>query len=278
MRATVKRHVRSGSAELCVEDTATGGPALVCLHAGVTDKRLWAPQLEAFGATHRVVAYDRRGFGETRLPSPREREPFAHVDDLRAVLDALAIDRAVLMGCSQGGRIAIDMTLAHPERVRALVLVANAVTGAPENDAPWSPLVQSRIDEYEAAEKRGDQAAVNEIEAQFWLDGPEQPTGRVSGPLRDLFLAMNAIALANGSPGDVIEPSSAWERLEQLRVPTLLIWGSFDFAHLGARLAEVARRIPGAQSVVMDGVAHLPSLERPDEFNRVVQSFLDRLQ
>jgi len=278
VRATVKRHVRSGSAELCVEDTATGGPALVCLHAGVTDKRLWAPQLEAFGATHRVVAYDRRGFGETRLPSPREREPFAHVDDLRAVLDALAIDRAVLMGCSQGGRIAIDMTLAHPERVRALVLVANAVTGAPENDAPWSPLVQSRIDEYEAAEKRGDQAAVNEIEAQFWLDGPEQPTGRVSGPLRDLFLAMNAIALANGSPGDVIEPPSAWERLEQLRVPTLLIWGSFDFAHLGARLAEVARRIPGAQSVVMDGVAHLPSLERPDEFNRVVQSFLDRLQ
>jgi len=278
VRATVKRHVRSGSAELCVEDTATGGPALVCLHAGVTDKRLWAPQLEAFGATHRVVAYDRRGFGETRLPSSREREPFAHVDDLRAVLDALAIDRAVLMGCSQGGRIALDMTLAHPERVRALVLVANAVTGAPENDAPWSPLVQSRIDEYEAAEKRGDQAAVNEIEAQFWLDGPEQPTGRVSGPLRDLFLAMNAIALANGSPGDVIEPSSAWERLEQLRVPTLLIWGSFDFAHLGARLAEVARRIPGAQSVVMDGVAHLPSLERPDEFNRVVQSFLDRLQ
>jgi len=278
VRATVKRHVRSGSAELCVEDTATGGPALVCLHAGVTDKRLWAPQLEAFGATHRVVAYDRRGFGETRLPSPREREPFAHVDDLRAVLDALAIDRAVLMGCSQGGRIALDMTLAHPERVRALVLVANAVTGAPENDAPWSPLVQSRIDEYEAAEKRGDQAAVNEIEAQFWLDGPEQPTGRVSGPLRDLFLAMNAIALANGSPGDVIEPPSAWERLEQLRVPTLLIWGSFDFAHLGARLAEVARRIPGAQSVVMDGVAHLPSLERPDEFNRVVQSFLGRLQ
>jgi len=250
----------------------------VCLHAGVTDRRLWAPQLEAFGATHRVVAYDRRGFGETRLPSPREREPFAHVDDLRAVLDALAIDRAVLMGCSQGGRIALDMTLAHPERVRALVLVANAVTGAPENDAPWSPLVQSRIDEYEAAEKRGDQAAVNEIEAQFWLDGPEQPTGRVSGPLRDLFLAMNAIALANGSPGDVIEPPSAWERLEQLRVPTLLIWGSFDFAHLGARLAEVARRIPGAQSVVMDGVAHLPSLERPDEFNRVVQSFLGRLQ
>ena len=278
MTARVKRHVRSGSAELCVEDTATGGPALVCLHAGVTDKRLWAPQLEAFGATHRVVASDRRGFGETRLPSPREREPFAHVDDLRAVLDALAIDRAVLMGCSQGGRIALDMTLAHPERVRALVLVANAVTGAPENDAPWSPLVQSRIDEYEAAEKRGDQAAVNEIEAQFWLDGPEQPTGRVSGPLRDLFLAMNAIALANGSPGDVIEPPSAWERLEQLRVPTLLIWGSFDFAHLGARLAEVARRIPGAQSVVMDGVAHLPSLERPDEFNRVVQSFLDRLQ
>jgi pimeloyl-ACP methyl ester carboxylesterase len=75
----------------------------VCLHAGVTDKRLWAPAVEAFGATHpqssRTTA---AALGETRLPSPREREPFAQRRRSAAVLDALAIDRAVLMGCSQG--------------------------------------------------------------------------------------------------------------------------------------------------------------------------------
>lgn len=272
-----RRWVRSGSAELCVDDSAGEGVPLVFLHAGVTDRRLWRPQAAAFGASHRVVAYDRRGFGETRLAPPGERGAFAHVDDLRAVLDALTIDAPVLIGCSQGGRIAIDMALAHPEHVRALVLVACAVTGAPQSDGPWPPIVQARVDACEAAEQRGDLAAVNELEAQLWLDGPEQPTGRIDGALRELFLSMNAIPLANGSPGEVLEPASAWTRLEQLRVPTLVLWGTLDFAHLRERMVEVARRIPGAASVVLDGVAHLPSLERPDEFNRALQSFLDRL-
>ena len=277
----MKIFVRSGTAELCVEDSqpdaATPGAPVVCLHAGVTDRRLWAPQFEALGATRRMIAYDRRGFGETRLPPLAARDAFSHVADLLAVLDGLALDRAVLMGCSQGGRIAIDMALAHPERVRALVLVACAVTGAPDQESVWPPRVQARIDAYDAAERRGDQAALNELDAQFWLDGPEQPTGRVGGPLRELFLEMNAIPLASGSPGEVIEAPSAWGRLDQIRVPTLVIWGPFDFAHLGQRMTEVAARIPGATSFVIDGTAHLPSLEQPAVFNRELARFLGTL-
>jgi len=273
----MKTFVRHGAAELCVEDSQSAGAPIVCLHAGVTDRRLWAPQLEAFGAAQRMIAYDRRGFGETRLPPLAAREAFSHVGDLLAVLDALALDRAVLMGCSQGGRIAIDTALAHPQRVRALVLVASAVTGAPEHESSGSPLLQARIDAYEAAERRGDQAALNELEAQFWLDGPEQPTGRVGGPLRELFLAMNAIPLASGSPGEEIAAPSAWERLEAIRVPTLVVWGPFDFEHLRQRMTEVVRRIPGASSFVVDATAHLPSLEQPAVFNRELARFLATL-
>jgi len=158
--------VRSGTADLCIDDvgpTAAAGPPLVCLHAGVTDRRLWAPQREALGASHRVVAYDRRGFGETRLPLAGSREAFSQVGDLLRVLDALQLDRAVLIGCSQGGRIAIDAALAHPQRVRALVLVAAAVTGAPQIDLPYAPLTQARVEAYEAAEQRGDQTADHSI-------------------------------------------------------------------------------------------------------------------
>ena len=72
----MKRFVRSGRAELCVEDSQTAGPAIVCLHAGVCDRRIWARQVEALQATHRVIVYDRRGFGETRC----EPEPFSHLD------------------------------------------------------------------------------------------------------------------------------------------------------------------------------------------------------
>lgn len=269
----MKSFVRSGAADLCVEDSGTVGPTLVCLHAGVCDRRMWAPQREAFRATHRVIAYDRRGFGETRYAP----EAFSHVGDLIALMDAMHIGQAILMGCSQGGRFAIDAALAHPGRVRALVLVACAVTGAPEPGSGLSPRVQARIDACEAAEQRGDSAAVNELEAQLWLDGPEQPSGRVSGPLRELFLAMNAVALAAPSPGDALASPSAWNHIEELGVPVLLNWGTLDFEHLGARMRELARRLPDARCFVMDGVAHLPGLEQPDEFNRGVAGFLSGL-
>ena len=274
----MKRFVRSGSAELCVEDSQTVSDAVVCLHAGVTDRRMWRPQLDAFAATRRMVAFDRRGFGETRLPPLPAREAFSHVDDGIAVLDALNIDQAVLMGCSQGGRIAIDIALAHPQRLRALVLVACSISGAP-NDAegPFSEVVNQRIADFEAAEKRGDQAAMNELEAQFWLDGPEAPTGRVGGELRELFLAMNAIPLASGSPGEAMQPPDAWARLSEIRVPVLVVWGTLDFTHIDARMRELVQRMPDARAFVMDDVAHLPGLEAPQPFNRALAAFLEAL-
>ena len=268
----MKRFVRSGRAELCVEDSQTAGPVIVCLHAGVCDRRMWVPQVAALQATHRVVVYDRRGFGETRC----EPEPYSHVADLMAVIDALQIDSTILIGCSQGGRVAIDAALAFPARVPALVLVACAVTGAPEPEGGFSPRVRARFEACEAAEQRGDFDAVNQLEAQLWLDGPEQPSGRVGGELRELFLAMNGNALAAASPGDAIASPSAWERIEQIPVPVQIVWGTFDFEHLDQRMRTLAQRFPAAEFVVMEGVAHLPGLERPEQFNAAVAAFLAR--
>ncbi|MEP7102039.1 MAG: alpha/beta hydrolase [Burkholderiales bacterium] len=271
----MKRFVRAGQAELCVEDSQTAGPAIVCLHAGVCDRRMWAPQVEALRATHRVLAYDRRGFGETRA----EPEPHSRVADLIAVLDDAQIERAVLMGCSQGGWLAIDAALAHPDRVSALVLVACSISGAPQDaNGPFGPVIDALGEKLEAAEARGDCEAVNEFKAQAWLDGPAQPAGRVSGALRDLFLEMNGIALARPDFGAVTDPADAWDRLDQIRVPALIVWGSFDFPHYGPRMRSLAQRIAGAQTFVMDGVAHLPGLENPAVFNPAVAAFLASLR
>src|SRR3546814_18575335 len=92
---------------------------------------MWQAQLDEFAPRHRVVAYDRRGFGKTR----GQAETFSHIDDLLAVLDGLDIDQAALVGCSQGGRIAIDFALTHPGRAAGVFLVAPAVTGAPSPQA-----------------------------------------------------------------------------------------------------------------------------------------------
>src|SRR3546814_3766100 len=133
---------------------------------------MWRDQLDAIGAGHqsfacRAIAYDRRGFGETRA----EAEEHSAVDDLMAVLDATTEGRpAILVGCSQGGRIAIDATLRYPASVRGLVLISPTVTGSPE--PVLSPEITALLAQQQDAEAAGDLDRVNALKARPWLDGP----------------------------------------------------------------------------------------------------------
>lgn len=262
--------VRSGRASLAVEASGSGAPAVVLLHAGVADLRVWAPVQARLAARCRVVAYDRRGLGATTY----EAETFSHVDDLVAVLDALGIERAALVGNSQGGRISVDLALAQPERVAGLFLIAPALSGAPEPEI--TPDLQALSDAIDAADEAGDLDALNELEAQLWLDGPSTP-GRVQGAARALFLAMNGRALAAADTGEEVAPPSALERLGEIAVPTALLAGELDAGFLLERVRHMAAEIPGATLELVPGVAHLPMLEDPDLVADRVERFLDRL-
>lgn len=264
--------IPSGQARLAA--LACGqGPVVVLLHAGVADARMWQGQLEALGTSHHAVAYDRRGFGR----SLHADEPHSMVGDLLAVLDAISpASPAILVGCSQGGRVAIDTALAHPQRVRALVLVAPALSGAPEVEE-FPPAIQTLVDQLEQAEASGDLDRVNALEAQAWLDGPAAPPGRVGGAVRELFLDMNGIALRAQPRGSEIEPAVAADRLHLLQVPTLLVWGDRDFPHLQARCQRMATQLPQVRCEVLPGTAHLPNLEQPERFNRALLAFCTSL-
>lgn len=187
-------------------------------------------------------------------------------------MDAVGVDRAVLIGCSQGGRIAVDAALARPDRVHALVLVAPAVTGAPQ--AVLDDRLRRLSDAIGAASAAGDVDAVNELEAQLWLDGPTSRAERVKGPARRLFLHMNGIALRAADPGKAIDEPSAWERLHQIAMPSLLVWGDLDLAPVQALCEAMVQRLPNAQRAVLSDTAHLPPLEDPAPFNAEVQRFL----
>ena len=260
--------IRSGKAQLTgVEDGK--GPAIVFLHAGVADKRMWRDQMAAFGGRHRVVAYDRRGFGESRY----EPETFSHMEDLRAVLDGLAIEQACLVGCSQGGRFAVDIALANPKRVSKLVLVAPAIGGAPQPDE-LPPDIDELLQQAEQAQDQQHFDLVNRIEAHLWLDGPRSVDGRVQGSARDLFLRMNIVPLKSPSPGKDTPAKDSFKRLKEIAAPTLIIWGDLDFPHLQERCATLLKRIKGAKSALMPGTAHLPNLEQPKQFNALLEEFL----
>ncbi len=275
---TLEFTVTSGRAKLAGAEAGAEnavGPALIFLHAGVADRRMWQAQLPAFSGRHRAVAYDRRGFGETRY----EAETFSHVDDLLAVLDQLGIASAVLVGCSQGGRIAIDFTLTHPGRVAGLFLVAPAVTGAPRTE-DFPPAVEAVLELLEEAEEEEDLDRINLLEAWLWLDGPASEEGRVSGPLRDLFLVMNDRALHAPDPGPETNPAAfpvAYARLADLTPPSQVIWGDADFPHVQQRCVHLVQAMPQALGSVIPGTAHLPNMEQPEVFNTQLREFLEGL-
>lgn len=267
--------VPCGLAQIATEVAGAGSP-VVFLHAGVADRRMWETQLAALSGASprwRAVAYDRRGFGETL----HAEERYSQAGDLFRVLDAVAAgERAILVGCSQGGRIAIDAALADPARVRALVLVAPAISGAPEV-TPVPPAIQAWIDKLEHAEAAADIDRINALEAHAWLDGPLAQEGRVGGATRELFLAMNDIALRAERRGTEIEPGAAYGRVREITVPTLLIWGDLDFPHIAARCRYLAVQMPQVTTHPMRNAAHLPSLEHPVEFDSALLAFLDAL-
>jgi pimeloyl-ACP methyl ester carboxylesterase len=242
------------------------GPAVVLLHAGVADRRAWrdvAPALHARGAD--VLAYDRRGFGET----PATTEPFRHVDDLLGLLER----PAWLVGNSQGGLISLDAALLAPERVAGLVLIAPAVSGAPDI-APEDlhPATRALDEAIEAADAAGDLDLVNRLEAHLWLDGPTSPEGRVGGGARELALDMNGVALRSGLPeGAGGSGLDAWSRLAEIGAPATIVWGNLDVPEIIATCRELARRLGDVRDTIeLPGVAHLPGLERPDEVTGIV--------
>ena len=248
--------VDSGAVRIAYDDVGAG-PAVLLLHAGVTDKRSWAPLVDRLGGRYRTIAYDRRGFGESTWTA----EPHVEMDDARAVLDAAGVEQAIVVGASNGGRRAVDLALAHPGRVRGLVLIGAGVSGAPELDEAALPTeVQALIATYEAADEGDDLNLVNRIEAHAWLDGWTASEGRVTGPVRDLFLDMNGIALRAPAVGDEVPPAPAWDRLGQIAVPTLVLCGEYDVVARPAA-EHLAHEVDGARFELLADTAHLPHLE-----------------
>ena len=244
--------------ELAGERWPGNAQLVVLLHEGVSDRRGWRPVAQRLAPQVAVVAYDRRGYGETAVSTA----PFTHADDLLAVLDREQAGRAWLAGASAGGGLALDAALLAPDRVAGLVLIGTAVSGAPEpNLDPDTQRFDALLD---AAIAAGDLDEVNRLETWLWLDGPSAPEGRVGGEARALALDMNAIILRHGARED--EGGSgvdAWHRLGEIRVPVTVACGDLDVPFLIARSRDLAGRLPNGRYRELPGMAHQPYLEQP---------------
>jgi pimeloyl-ACP methyl ester carboxylesterase len=263
--------VTSGAALIAYDVTGTGSDVLL-LHAGVNDRRSWAHLVDALSQRHRCIAPDARGFGETTY---EPEDGWSPVGDALAVLDDAGAERAVVVACSMGGVAALGLALEHPERVAGVVLIGASITGAPYPDG--DPRAEALEQQAVAAEEAGDLAEVGRLEAWMWLDGPTAPEGRVSGRARELFLEMNARALAAPDPGQRAQPDEAWPRLAQIDVPVLVMVGELDFVEIQAVLEQAAELLPDGRFVRLPGVAHVPHLEADPATLAEITGFVDGL-
>jgi len=164
--------------------------------------------------------------------------------------------------------------LTRPSRVKALIMVGSGPTGL-ELDVPT-------LDKFAEAEKAytaGDLDLTAEIETQIWFDGTGRSPTQVNPAMRQLAYEMNRIALSHEAKGlgkrlpDTEIP--AVEHLKELQIPVLAIVGAQDTPYILAAADYMLEKIPSAQKAMIEDAAHLPNMDHPEEFQRIVTEFLD---
>ncbi len=270
MNATETGFAEINGARIYYEIAGAGQP-VVFVHAGIADRRMWNPQFEAFAERYRTLRYDHRGMGKSSMPPG----PFALRDDLYALMRHLDMTPAVLIGCSMGGSAALDCVLEHPDAALALVLVGAGVSGNTLEPGEEMKRLWEEVDELAG---KGDLDGANEIELRMWVDGVRRTPDQVDPAVRELVREMNLASFTRdaehqqGQPQPLEPP--AFGRLGEVHVPTLVIVGSDDQPLIVQTADILASQIPGARKVVMEGLAHVPNMEQPAEFNQITLDFL----
>lgn len=246
-------------------EVAGAGHPLVLIHGFTLDTRMWDDQFDVFAQRYQVVRYDVRGFGRSAVPAD---EPYTHHDDLKALLDHLGIAHAHILGHSMGSGIAADFVLAYPERADTLISVGTVVHGL-----DWLPEFRAHFRSlFETANTSGVEAAKEQ-----WLYGPvfaeamRKPD--VVPCLARIVNDYSGWRWVNRNPKVSLQPPAS-ERLEEIRIPTLIVVGECDILNVLRMADQLQARAPDVRRVTIPGVGHMPNMEDPDSFNRAVLDFL----
>ncbi len=248
------RDVDVGGHRLRVAVSGDGEPTFVCLHGLVDSLAIWDRVAGPLAGRGRVVRVDQRGHGGSEAPAgPYRREDLAA--DVAALIRALDLERAVLVGHSMGGIVAMATALAHPERVAGLVLIGTA-SQCNEKTAGWYERIA------QAGEREGLAGLVRSIygpDSRKTLDGDAKGIAAVTRVLKSLHEAP-------------LTP-----RLAEIRCPALLVVGDRD--PMGPKASSIlADALPGAQLVTVPDCGHWVHVAKPEVVLEAIDGFLPRLE
>jgi pimeloyl-ACP methyl ester carboxylesterase len=260
--------------EIHYRDTGGDGFPVVLAHGFTGNSRNWALTVPALREEFRVISPDHRGHGLSAKPTEREDYVLDNMaDDLYALLRALDVNECFLVGHSMGGMISQLLTLAHPDVVRALVLVDTAA------ELPKSLRAKERYAERERltriAEEQG-MEAVFEEQLRLSPDPRITENPQFVATWREQFLMTSKEAYIHGAHG-MATRRPVLDRLGQISAPTLVVCGVNDEPFVDSS-RDMHDRIPGSELAWIEGSGHNPQMETPAEFNRVLTGFLAKVQ
>ena len=251
------------------------GLPLLLVHAGIADRRMWNDVWPGLTSRRDVIRLDLRGYGESSTPPDGS---WSHRSDIRSCLDELGIDRVHLIGCSYGSGICAELALDFPDLVASMVLCA-----------PGGSLLTERTDDLarfldaeNAALEHGDVEAATEANVVHWVDGPHRGPDAVAPAVRAAVREMQrrAFEVALSWPDEVweaedeISPEPA-ERLGDIECPVLVLCGDLDMDTVRGTADVLVAELPDVRRIDWPDVAHLPSMERPDDFVELVLDWVD---
>src|SRR4029079_12337587 len=244
---------------IAAEDEGAG-PPIVLVHSAIVNRRAWDALVPLLvDAGYRVIRYDMRGVGEATAEAV-ELSPRA---DLRAVMDARAVAKAMVIGNSWGAMNALDTVLESPDRFVALGWLGGGIGGF---DPGNNPQEQQLLSDEGKAEEDGDPDLAADLDVRIWVDGVGQPPTRVPAPIREAVRAMDRDLLTPGrefGSNTVLEPR-ANERLGDLAVPALAVIGALDTSGPRKAARRLAEAAPNVRLEEWPDVAHMIAMEQPE--------------
>lgn len=261
------RIVANGIATHFTLDGPAGAPVVTMSHSLAANLEMWEPQLPALTAKYRVLRYDTRGHGGSEV-SPGGYTLDLLADDVLGLLEALGIDQTHFIGLSMGGMIGQALVLKRPDVVASLILADTSSRIPPEAGPLWEERIAT-------AQSRG-MAALAEGTIERWFTAPF--IAQAPAIVDEIRMLIRTTA-PQGFAGciEAIRRLDYADRLNEIRVPTLIIVGENDMGTPVAASEFIHARIAGSKLVVLPSAAHLSNVEQAEKFNRAVTAFLSEL-
>ncbi|HAL81331.1 MAG TPA: alpha/beta hydrolase [Mucilaginibacter sp.] len=256
--------------EIAYETTGKGVP-LVLIHGHPFDYTMWYPQVEAFSKNYKVITPDLRGYGKSSLPAGEITRFEDYATDVLLLLDQLKVDRFHLAGLSMGGQVIMEIFRQAPDRIRTLIF-ADTFAGL---DSP--EVKQGRYDTATRLENEGMDAYAEEVIYKMIKPAHVSSMPEVAAHVIKIMKAPPPKAAATALRARAERIDYLAEVLPQINVPTLVIVGREDEFTPVAKAEELKENLQNCKLVIIEDAGHIPNLEHPEEFNKAVLDFLERV-